>query len=645
MKRRKQRTAVILLLSMLIGMICQGISYVEPKAQASSESYHFTEGEAVEPYSVDLSGMNTVVTGSNIVIEATNLFSQYTDMKYFSSIRVSYKLNYKDQSKMEEELAKEEERLREEACDDSITLSEGAWFARVVNCSLYVKNSTDTVIYESHNSTMDFSQYQISLNDWKNSSNADSTTKYQFRIGISSYSNFGPLQVETIEVTSIEFIPYENAVYGEKVVKPTASPEPENDLADPRTPIPAEKDYSIKTGKVENFSVNLNRYQTSFSRSWIYFDLRDEFGVNWYRQENYSAVRINYQIEYFEESERPENSEANYWFLESIKFAMVDIPEEIDGYSGDYYESTKYIARPWIGTEVIIPFEYNDYIGEFDEVPQIVGINIQPLSYRSQWPEEVKSVSITGIEFIAKEDAVYPTSFITPEPSVSPTPTVTVTPTVTPKNTETPIISPVTTVPPLPTGAVDNKIQKVQNVKAKVAKAKSVKLFWKPIREADGYEIYRSTKKSRGFKKIATVAWNKDNFTDQKAKRNQTYYYKVRAYASEGNSCVYGPYSACRKQMVRRKAPSFTLKKKKTPQGISYISIHMKTWSDPNVEIRVRKKKKKYVKIPLTHPNIKKNKKVFNFQYSPGKKMWFQIRTYRKNKGKKQYSYTTTKRI
>ena len=623
MKRRNQRTAVILLFSILMGMIFQGIPYAEPKAQVSSESYHFTEGEAVEPYSVDLSGVNTMATGSKIGIEVTNLFPQYTDMKYFSSIRVSYKLTYKDQSKMEEELAKEEERLREETFDDSITLSEGDWFVRTAYCSLDVKNSTDTTIYESSDTTLDFSKCQISLDDWKNNSKADSTIKYQFRIAISSYANFGPLQVDTIQVTSIEFIPYENAVYGEKVVKPTASPKPENDLADPQTPIPTEKDYSIKTGNVENFSVNLNRYQTSFSRSWIYFDLRDEFGVNWYRQENYSAVRINYQVEYFEESERPENSEANYWFLESIKFAMVDIPEEIDGYSGDYYESTKYIARPWIGTEVIIPFEYNDYIGEFGEVPQIVGINIQPLSYRSQWPEEVKSVSITGIEFIAKEDAVYPTSFITPEPSVSPTPTVTVTPTVTPKNTETPIISPVTTAPPLPTGAVDNKIQKVQNVKAKVAKAKSVKLSWKPIREADGYEIYRSTKKSSGFKKIATVAWNKDNFTDQKVKRNQTYYYKVRAYASEGNSRVYGPYSACRKQMVRRKAPSFTLKKKKTPQGISYISIHMKTWSDPNVEIRVRKKKKKYVKIPLTHPNIKKNKKVFNFQYYPGRRCGF----------------------
>lgn len=635
MKRRNQRTAVILLFTILLGLIYQGIPYAEPKAQASSESYHFAEGEAVEPYSVDLSGVNTVTTRSALEIEVTNIFPKYTDMKYFSSIRVSYKLTYKEQSKMEEELAKEEERLREEICDDSITLSEGDWFVREAYCSLYVKNSTDNQIYESYNNTMDFSQCQISLDDWKNNSGADSTIKYQFRIRINSYSNFGPLQVETMQVTSIEFIPYENAVYGEKVVKPTASPKPENDLEDPQTPIPAEKEYSTKTGKVENFSVNLNRYQTSFSRSWIYFDLRDEFGVNWYRQENYSAVRINYQVEYFEESERPENSEADYWFLESIKFMMVDNPEEINGYSGDGNEPMKYVARPWIGTEVILPFEYNDYFGEIGEVPQIVGINIQPLSLKCHWPEEVKSVSITGIEFIAKEDAAYPASFITPEPSVTPTPTV----------TETPTVTPVTTAPPLPTGAVSNKMQQVQNVKAKVAKAKSIKLFWKPIREADGYEVYRSTKKSSGFKKIATVEWNKDNFMDHKVKRNQTYYYKVRAYASEGNSRSYGPYSACRKQMVRRKAPSFTLKKKKTPQGISYISIHMKTWSDPNVEIRVRKKKKKYVKIPLTHPNIKKNKKVFNFQYSPGKRMWFQIRTYRKSKGKKQYSYTTTKRI
>ena len=635
MKRINQRTAVFLLFSILIGFIFQGIPYVEPKVQASSESYHFKEGEAVEPYSVDLSGVNTVTTGSKIGIEVTNLFPQYTDMKYFSSIRVSYKLTYKDQSKMEEELAKEEERLREEACDDSITLSEGAWYAEDAYCSLYVKNSTDTEIYESYNYTMDFSQCQISLDDWKNNSDADSTIKYQFSIGIHSYSNFGPLQVKTMQVTSIEFIPYENAVYGEKVVKPTATPKPENNLADPQTPIPAEKDYSTKTGKVENFSVNLNRYQTSFSRSWIFFDLRDEFGVNWYRQENYSAVRINYQVEYFEESERPKNSEADYWFLKSIKFAMVTDPEEINGYSGTVNEPMKHVARPWIGTEVIIPFEYNADGLEFGEVPQIVGINIQPLSLKCHWPKEVKNVSITGIEFIAKEDAVYPTSFITPEPSVTPTPTVTVTPTITP----------VSTAPTLPTVTTSSKIQKVQNLKASVSKTKSVKLSWPPIKEADGYEIYRSTKKSSGFKKIATVAWNKDNFTDQKVKRNQTYYYKVRAYASEGNSLVYGPYSACRKQMVRRKAPSFTLKKKKTPQGISYISIHMKTWSDPNVEIRVRKKKKKYVKIPLTHPNIKKNKKVFNFQYSPEKKMWFQIRTYRKNKGKKQYSYTTTKRI
>ena len=241
-----------------------------------------------------------------------------------------------------------------------------------------------------------------------------------------------------------------------------------------------------------------------------------------------------------------------------------------------------------------------------------------------RWPQEIKRFTVIGIDFLARENAVYPSA---------------------PATSTTTQIQTITLMPSPTTGPIENKVEIISNLQAKVQNRRKINLSWTPTREADGYEIYRSTKKSSGFKKIATVAWNKDNFTDQKVKRNQTYYYKVRAYASEGNSRVYGPYSACRKQMVGRKAPSFTLKKKKTPQGISYISIHMKTWSDPNVEIRVRKKKKKYVKIPLTHPNIKKNKKVFNFQYSPGKKMWFQIRTYRKNKGKKQYSYTTTKRI
>ena len=104
MKRRKKRTAIILIFSLLIGLFCQRISYTEPKAQASS--YQLTEGEAVESYSVDLSGVNTVTTGRALVIDGVDIFPQISDLKYYSSVNVSYELTFKDESKMEEELAK-----------------------------------------------------------------------------------------------------------------------------------------------------------------------------------------------------------------------------------------------------------------------------------------------------------------------------------------------------------------------------------------------------------------------------------------------------------------------------------------------------------------------------------------------------------
>ena len=617
MKRRNQRTAIILIFSLLIGLFCQRISYTEPKAQASS--YQLTEGEAVESYSVDLSGVNTATTGRALVIDGVDIFPQISDLKYYSSVNVSYELTFKDESKMEEELAKEEKKRREESGDDTISLGRDSWLFDMADLKIYVENKLGRRTYIVHEQTRSKKNATLPVI----SVNSENVSKYRFEIELNDYCSpaYWPVGVESARVTSITFIPYENARFGEPVVKPTATPQPENNLSQPQPPVPTVKDESYKSGKVENFSVNLDRYQTSFSKSWIYFDLRDAYGENWFTIKNYSAMRIRYQIDYFEEEEKTGNYESNEWYLDSIKYALVFKPDSLDGFSSDLY-TCDYIHNPLIGTENTICID-----DDFDVIRRgepIVGINIQPMNKYCRWPQEIKRFTVIGIDFLARENAVYPSA---------------------PATSTTTQIQTITLMPSPTTGPIENKVEIISNLQAKVQNRRKINLSWTPTREADGYEIYRSTKKSSGFKKIATVAWNKDNFTDQKVKRNQTYYYKVRAYASEGNSRVYGPYSACRKQMVGRKAPSFTLKKKKTPQGISYISIHMKTWSDPNVEIRVRKKKKKYVKIPLTHPNIKKNKKVFNFQYSPGKKMWFQIRTYRKNKGKKQYSYTTTKRI
>ena len=62
-------------------------------------------------------------------------------------------------------------------------------------------------------------------------------------------------------------------------------------------------------------------------------------------------------------------------------------------------------------------------------------------------------------------------------------------------------------------------------VKAKAGKRK-VTLSFKKATGGKKYEIYRSTKKTKGYKKVKTTASNK--FTNKKLKKGKRYYYKVR---------------------------------------------------------------------------------------------------------------------
>ena len=87
--------------------------------------------------------------------------------------------------------------------------------------------------------------------------------------------------------------------------------------------------------------------------------------------------------------------------------------------------------------------------------------------------------------------------------------------------------------------------QKVTAVKAKRVKSK-VKLTWKKVKGADGYEIYRATSKKGKYQKIKTLKKGTIvSYTDGKAKKGKTYYYKVRAYKDLSNGIrMYGPWSA-----------------------------------------------------------------------------------------------------
>lgn len=84
-------------------------------------------------------------------------------------------------------------------------------------------------------------------------------------------------------------------------------------------------------------------------------------------------------------------------------------------------------------------------------------------------------------------------------------------------------------------------------LKVKAAKGK-VKLTWKKSSKADGYIIYRATKKNGKYKQIKMIkSWKKNSFTDKKVKSKKTYYYKIRAYKGTVN----GPVSAAKKAKVK----------------------------------------------------------------------------------------------
>lgn len=75
-------------------------------------------------------------------------------------------------------------------------------------------------------------------------------------------------------------------------------------------------------------------------------------------------------------------------------------------------------------------------------------------------------------------------------------------------------------------------LAKVTGLQVKADGSTAVKLSWKKITNAAGYEIYRSTTRKGGYQKVAAISSaDKVSYKDTKLKAGKTYYYKVRAVA------------------------------------------------------------------------------------------------------------------
>lgn len=91
---------------------------------------------------------------------------------------------------------------------------------------------------------------------------------------------------------------------------------------------------------------------------------------------------------------------------------------------------------------------------------------------------------------------------------------------------------------------------KVTNLKLKNLKGRKLKVTFKKISEADGYQIWYST--SKKFSKASKKTVKNNSVTLKKLKKGKRYYVKVKAYTENLNGKGYGKFSAIKKVKIKK---------------------------------------------------------------------------------------------
>ena len=83
-------------------------------------------------------------------------------------------------------------------------------------------------------------------------------------------------------------------------------------------------------------------------------------------------------------------------------------------------------------------------------------------------------------------------------------------------------------------------------------KSRIIKLRWKKVKKADGYEIYMRKSKKGKYKRIKNIKnVKKLTYVKKGLKKGKTYYFRIRAYKKVGGQKVYGNFSRTLKVRCR----------------------------------------------------------------------------------------------
>lgn len=120
----------------------------------------------------------------------------------------------------------------------------------------------------------------------------------------------------------------------------------------------------------------------------------------------FKEVKVGYTLEI--------NEEADIATITGGKIAVASTADDLDGYSDGIAFSYNLSSTDETSTTI-------DLSG--DKVSgSAVGLNVQPMDSANNygWPAALKSITITSIEFVAKEGAVYTEGGVKPTPAVAP---------------------------------------------------------------------------------------------------------------------------------------------------------------------------------------------------------------------------------
>lgn len=96
-------------------------------------------------------------------------------------------------------------------------------------------------------------------------------------------------------------------------------------------------------------------------------------------------------------------------------------------------------------------------------------------------------------------------------------------------------------------------LKKPSGFQVKNIKKNKAKLTWKAVKGADGYEIYRSTRKNGRYKRVKVIQKNSAiSFTNSRLKKKKQYFYKIRSYRTAGGAKVYSPFTGVKKVTIKK---------------------------------------------------------------------------------------------